>query len=138
PAARDAAAALIFGQDAIRAVSIGAREGTKGLRLMQFEIDQTGTASELANARTEGLAGAFSGLQSNASTLSIEFGKLLSLGLTPYVSALSGAIGLTNQFAGALDDLATSALNVNPPLGKVKDRLFDIASVGFPIVGEVR
>jgi TP901 family phage tail tape measure protein len=138
PAMRDAAAAIIFGQDAIRALSIGAREGADGLKIMQFQIDQTGTASEVAAARTEGLGGAFSGLSSGAETLSIRFGKLLSLGLTPTIETMSDMVAVVNELADAFDGLATATLNVETPIGKIGDRLFDIVSVGVPIIGQVR
>lgn len=89
PAARDAAAALIFGQDAIRAVAIASREGTQGLTLMQFQIDQTGTAAELAAARTEGLGGKFAALSSEAETLSVQVGALISGPLGGFIDSLS-------------------------------------------------
>ena len=106
PAMRDASAALIFGQDAIRAVSIGAREGADGLRLMQFEIDQAGTAAEVAGARTEGLAGSFSALVSTAETLSIQLGELAAGPLQTFLGTLTGGLKLVSDFADALRDLS--------------------------------
>jgi TP901 family phage tail tape measure protein len=91
PAFRDAAAAAIFGQDAIRAVSIGAREGAEGLRIMQAEIDKQGTAAEVAAARTEGLGGKFSALSSQAQTLSVALGKLASPILSGVIDQLLAA-----------------------------------------------
>ena len=105
PAARDAAAALIFGQDAIRAVSIGAREGRAGLRLMQFQIDQTGTAAEVAAARTQGLAGSFSALQSSAQTFGITIGSVIQGPLQNLTSTLAGAFELANNVAKGLEAL---------------------------------
>lgn len=138
PAARDAAAALIFGQDAIRAVSIAAREGRSGLRLMQFQIDQTGTAAELARARTEGLGGSFEALGSGAETAGIRFGRLLSLGLKPLVDFSADAIAAVNALTGGLEDLAVAALNVETPIGRLGDRILDVGLHFVPVVGQVR
>lgn len=106
PAARDAAAALIFGQDAIRALSIGAREGSEGLRLMQFEIDQQGTAAELARARTEGLAGSFGNLQNQASTAGLSLGQQLSPALQEIVDVSAFVVSGINEIATSLGKLA--------------------------------
>jgi TP901 family phage tail tape measure protein len=105
PALRDASAALIFGQDAIRAVAIGAREGAEGLRIMQFEIDQQGTAAEVAAARTEGLAGSLSSLKSGAETLSISFGELISGRLKPLVDAISDDVVAINKLISKFKEL---------------------------------
>ena len=113
PAARDAAAALIFGQDAIRAVAIGAREGTDGLRLMQFQIDRQGTAAEVAAARTEGLAGQFSALASNMQTLSVNFGNLLSLPLVPFLTAINTAVADLNKLTETIKGLGNIKI---PPI----------------------
>jgi TP901 family phage tail tape measure protein len=138
PSLRDAATAAVFGQDAIRAVAIAGREGAEGLRVAQFEIDQQGTAAEVARARTEGLAGAFGGLGSQAETLSITIGKLTSPTLTAFINALSDVVSVANRAAGALEDLVGSALDVETPIGRIGDRLLDVVSVGIPIIGEFR
>lgn len=105
PAARDASAALIFGQDAIRAVSIGAREGAEGLKIMQFQIDQEGTAAEVASARTQGLAGSFSALQSNAQTLGITLGKVLSGPLAETARNFAEIFAVIDRGIGKLGEL---------------------------------
>lgn len=104
PAMRDASAAIIFGQDAIRAVAIGAREGTDGLRLMQFQIDQTGTAAELAAARTQGFGGEVSALSSNLQTLGTAGGAVINSFLTPVVRGLNEAATAANKAANAISD----------------------------------
>lgn len=81
PALRDMIAQTIAGQDAIRAFSIGAREGRRGLKSMQLQMEAQGTAAQVAAARSKGLAGAFSALGSNAQTLGTQIGK----GLAPAV-----------------------------------------------------
>ena len=137
PAARDAAAALLFGQDAIRAVSIGAREGATGLQLMQFEIDKTGTAADVAAARTEGLAGSFSALQSSLETLSVNFGGLISGPLGIFVDELNGVATVANRAAEQIRKLANAKIppikitfGITFPGGKVGDFLKTALGLG--------
>lgn len=106
PAVRDAAAALIFGTDSIRALSIGAREGAEGLRLMQFEIDQQGTAAEVAAARTKGLAGSFLNLQNQASTAALTIGDGLGPALQEIVDVAAFTVSGINEIGKALGRLA--------------------------------
>jgi TP901 family phage tail tape measure protein len=113
PAARDASAALIFGQDAIRAVSIGAREGAEGLRIMQLEIAQTGTAAEVAAARTEGFTGAMEGLNSSLTTLGITLGGPINRTLTALAQGATTGTDAINRLTTAVGDLFAKVSN--PP-----------------------
>jgi TP901 family phage tail tape measure protein len=116
PAMRDAAAALIFGQDAIRAVSIGAREGVDGLRLMQFQIDQQGTAAEVAATRTKGLAGAFQALQSSSESLGITIGKNISNPLQELVETGTNTVVI-------LDTLIQKIAEFNEEGSRIRDSI---------------
>ena len=91
PALRDMIAQTIAGQDAIRAFAIGAREGARGLRLIQFEMEAEGTAAQVAAARSKGLSGSFSALSSNTQTLGTTIGKVLA-------PAIKVATDETNKF----------------------------------------
>lgn len=128
PEVRDAAAAMIFGQDAIRAVAIAAREGTSGLRAAQGEIGQTGTAAEVAGARMEGLSGAARGLGSNLETLGSTIGTFvlpattsLTRGVSSLVGGLNSALIATDSFGDNLLEMGTKGAAAAPGLQKVLD-----------------
>lgn len=108
PSLRDAAAALIFGQDAIRAVAIGAREGASGLADIRTEMERTGSAADLAAARSKGLAGAARGLGSELDTLGTTLGGTITPALTGTVNLLSEFVGGINDAGSAIDDFLAS------------------------------
>lgn len=99
---RDAAAAAIFGQDAIRAATLAGREGIEGLREAQADIGETGTAAALAEAQTEGLSGAAENLSSQLDTLGTTIGTVLLPPLEFLVTSLARSIGAINDFIGAI------------------------------------
>lgn len=129
PALRDMIAETIGGQDAIRAFSIGAREGAKGLKLAQLQMAATGTAAQLAAARAKGFAGDLAALQSNAETLGTSLGKITVGPLADFVGGLnqiitdlglltSGDFGsffrnLSNEFKGMGEGAIQSGKDVN-------------------------
>jgi TP901 family phage tail tape measure protein len=137
PALRDMIAETIAGQDAIRAFSIGAREGARGLKLAQLEMAATGTAAQLAGARSKGLGGEFRALSSNAETLGTSLGGLaagpvkdLAGGLNQILSDLnllaSGDTGgflkqLGDEFVGMGEGAKQSAGDVNDLLSGITD-----------------
>jgi TP901 family phage tail tape measure protein len=57
PAARDAAMAIIFGQDAIRAANVLYAEGEDGINDWITKVDDSGYAAEVAAARLDNLGG---------------------------------------------------------------------------------
>ncbi|WP_371031274.1 phage tail tape measure protein [Pseudoclavibacter sp. JSM 162008] len=57
PAARDAAMAIIFGQDAIRAANVLYAEGEEGISDWITKVDDSGYAAEVAAARLDNLGG---------------------------------------------------------------------------------
>lgn len=99
PALRDMIAETIAGQDAIRAFSIGAREGARGLKLAQLQMQAQGSAANLAAARSKGLAGQFSALTSNAQTLGTTLGKLAAGPVAETVKGLNNIFTALNQLA---------------------------------------
>jgi TP901 family phage tail tape measure protein len=109
PAAQARVLSRIFGQDAIRAAGLLAREGVEGLQQVQQQLDRQGTAAEVAGARTEGLAGAASGLVSNLDTLGTNLGDLVQGPLTDYVTGLSDIIGGINSAVDAGRRLTSSS-----------------------------
>lgn len=100
PELRDAFAATIFGQDAIRAVAIASREGADGLNEMRTALERQGAAADLANARTKGLAGQVNALQSNLDTLGARLGGVF----IPILGNLVETLNLATSAAGKLAD----------------------------------
>ena len=111
PALRDMIAETLAGQDAIRAFAIGAAEGRRGLKLAQLQMEATGTAAELAAARSRGLGGSFSALQSNTETLGTSLGKLAG-------GPVKAVVGGLNQLVVAASALATGDFS---KLGEIAD-----------------
>lgn len=97
PAMRDAAFATVFGADGIRTVSIAAEAGRDALAEATIEIGETGTAAELAEARTAGFGGQLEGLQSTAATTAVSLGEISTVLAGPLVFGLTGVANLLNQ-----------------------------------------
>lgn len=118
PAQRDAAMATIFGTDAIRAAQIVFSQGATAYGEMAAKVTEAGAAQKLAEAQTQGLSGAWSGLQSNAETLGLTIGELATGPLTQLVEAATFIVGgLTNVATniGRIDDM----LGDNPGVQKM-------------------
>lgn len=129
PALRDMIAETIAGQDAIRAFAIGASEGARGLRLAQLQMEATGTAAAIAAARSEGLSGQFSALQSNTETLGTSLGKLAGGPIKVVTSAVNDMFVALNQLAtgdfsglseGVEKDFAQAEANIRRHFGGLK------------------
>jgi TP901 family phage tail tape measure protein len=86
---RDAALAIVFGQDAIRAAAILGREGAQAFNETADALDREGAAAELAAARSVGLTGQMSALASNLETLGTTLGGIVLPPLTAFVSRLN-------------------------------------------------
>ena len=100
-AQRDAALAVIFGQDAIRAAAILAREGADGFNLAAGAITEEGIAAEVAAARTKGLSGQAGVLSSNMETLAGTIGGAVLPALTHLVTGLAEVFGGINNAISA-------------------------------------
>lgn len=96
PVLQQAALQQIFGQDAIRAASILAREGAVGFAAMAEEVTREGVAADVAGAQTAGFSGQVSQLGSNLESLGVTLGTIVLPGL----GALVEGLGLVT---GALD-----------------------------------
>jgi TP901 family phage tail tape measure protein len=101
--AQDANAAIVFGTDALRAYSIISRESTQGLNETRDAIDRTGSAAELAAARTAGLAGAAENLKNQFSTLGLALGTAASGPVTDFVNVIADGVSNINAFINFLD-----------------------------------
>lgn len=120
PDLRDTITAAIFGQDAIRAVAIAAREGEDGFLRMKAAVEASGGAQKLADARAQGLKGALGGLASNAETLGTQLTSKVIPALTSvvrftgeFVAAASQLVGAINSVTGAVGGLVSKIPGVD-------------------------
>ena len=126
PAARDAAAAIIFGTDAIRAAAIGSRATAGELRLLQAQMADTGTASDVAAARTKGLGGSIQALKSTLETAGTAFGQLASGPIQAYIDAAGDAAAVTGGLIKELANVGSAVGGIDTPIGKLGDRITDV------------
>lgn len=135
PDLRDAITATIFGQDAIRAVAIAAREGADGFEAMRAAVEANGQAQELANARSKGLLGQTSALASNLETFGTTLSQAIIPPLTSFVSLLSDMVSAATEGAQAILDLAGSLGDLAgkiPGVGKLPGIFTNIAKYTGP------
>lgn len=133
-AQQDATAALVFGQDAIRAQAILGREGASGLDAMRIALERQGAAAELAGARAQGFSGQMNALQSNLETLGTALGGFVLPGLTAFVGVLNDiasdvntVVGGIKTITGGIGGLKDEAKESVPVLGLVEDHLLRTA-----------
>lgn len=104
-AQRDAVLANVFGQDAIRAAAILAREGVEGFAETEAVVRKQGAAAELAGAKSKGLAGAWENLKNQATNAGLAIGNDLNPLIEAGVSGTADILKVTNDFSDALDNL---------------------------------
>lgn len=90
---REQKLAIITGQDAIRGATILMREGAAALEFYTAKMGESGTASDIAAARTKGLAGGVENLKNQLATTGSAIGTLLLPGLTDLANVLAGVVG---------------------------------------------
>lgn len=112
---QDANAAIVFGQDAIRALAILGREGTDSLRGMNDVLSVQGTAARIAAARMTGLRGSTANLTNQLGDLSLTLGEAVTPALEAAVDELAEFVAFVNdgidairEFEGFLDSLPGS------------------------------
>jgi TP901 family phage tail tape measure protein len=135
PAAQAKALSTIFGQDAIRAAGLLAREGVQGLEEVRAQIARQGTAAEISAAQTKGLGGAVSGLKSNLETLGVTLASTALPALTDFVTLISTSVGGINKAAESV-----GKLNFDIPFTDtgIVSALKEITLQGNPVTGSVR
>lgn len=139
---------LLFGADAIRAAAIMANEGAEGFREMAQAIGLV-TASDVAEARLDNLAGSIEKFKGSAETAAITVGLKFTPTLKRLVDlatdGLNRAIPTMEKWAGrmaaGLDTIITRATKAAPGLllvgGAVLTfgrHLADLASGALPLV----
>jgi TP901 family phage tail tape measure protein len=115
PTLRQQALTQIFGTDAIRAASILFEEGALGLADMTDEVNRNGAASELATAKTRGLAGQFDGLKSQLSSLAVEIGEVVNPVLAEFVATANSMLSPIISITRAVKDLSGAFLDLDIP-----------------------
>ena len=115
PTLRQQALTQIFGTDAIRAASILFEEGALGLADMTDEVNRNGAASELAAAKTKGLAGQFDGLKSQLSSLAVELGEVVNPALAGFVGTVNSVLSPVISLTRTVKDLTGAFLDLNIP-----------------------
>lgn len=130
-AQQDARAAIVFGQDAIRAEAILGREGAKGLDAMRAALDKQGTAAQIAAARMTGLAGESAALQNNLQDLGLTLGNLavpvagiLVRGLDDIAKGFGFAARAVTDFNNAISGGEFNAADAG--IGKLTERLAEV------------
>lgn len=125
---RDATLAIIGGQDAIRALAILSRGTAGDVLKLRDNLDKTGTAAKVNQARMTGLAGAGGNLQNTIEGFALSLGQKaipsligLTNALTDFVSAVaqSPAIGVLGQTFHSIADavkLLGEAVQVSAPV----------------------
>jgi len=133
-AQQDARAAIVFGQDAIRAEAILGREGAKGLDAMRLSLDKQGTAAKVAAARMTGLAGETASLQNNLQDLGLTIGNVAVPVLGSFVRGLDDIVkgaGLAVDGVKAFNDRISGGGDFNAAdagLGKLTARLAEVSA----------
>jgi TP901 family phage tail tape measure protein len=117
---RNAAFAVMFGSDAIRAANVVLGGGVEAFDAMTTKLADEGAAAELAAARNKGLAGALDGLKSAWETLMQQSAEPLlnqAAALTRSVAGLVGAMADMDPTArGIILSLAAIAAAAGPVL----------------------
>lgn len=116
-----------FGSDAQRAANIVLGQGVDAWNTMSAAVGQSGTAAELAAAKTKGLSGAWDGLMS----------QLETLGLKVFKSASGGLEGLIRKIADAvqgISELDSSVLRAGVTFATVAGTAGPLALLGSKLL----
>lgn len=116
-AQQDARAAIVFGQDAIRAEAILGREGARGLDQMRVALEKQGTAADVAAARNVGLGGAVENLKNQLSNLGLTIGEAVTPAVEDFVGGLADIVSNTDLAVNKLILLRAAIRNAFPSGG---------------------
>lgn len=95
---REQNAAIVFGADGFRTISIVGREGAEGLRQVREEMAKTGSAARVTGAQAQGLSGQLNALASNFQTLGTSIGTFALPPLTLFVGTINEFVSTANAF----------------------------------------
>lgn len=109
PEAYQAAAAVLFGSDAMRLAGVAGQQGGDGFRQLNEAMNRAGSAAELAEAKTQGLPGALSAIGNEAEQVALSLYDLVQGPLTSLanftaegISKVPGALSTVTDAAGAV------------------------------------
>lgn len=114
-------AALVFGQDAFRAIGLLGREGAAGLIEARNAMDETGTAARIAGARMTGLRGSAENLSNQMGSLGLTIGEKATPAVKFLVDELAEVAAAANDAIAGIEDLkrALEDLPGGPSEGEV-------------------
>ncbi|MCU1691145.1 MAG: phage tail tape measure protein family [Frankiales bacterium] len=134
-AQRDAALSTIFGSDAIRAGTLLYNAGGAGVDKYTTAVSRAGGAQEVAAAKSQGLGGAFRGLQSQIETVKIDVFEKVAPSLEAATRAVSdslpGFVSGATAVGGAIKSgigLGLGQLDALVDLGPLRSQLADVAT----------
>lgn len=120
-----AAAATLFGSDAMRLAGVAAEQGVAGYDSMREAVGQQGAAAEVAAAKTQGLPGAMGSVQNSVETLALELYDLVD--------------GPMESFArGAADKIGTATPVIVDALGTAGKAVGEVGSAFMELPGAVQ
>lgn len=108
-AQRDAALAIIFGNDAIRAANVLYEQGADGIQDWINQVNDAGYAAEAAAIRQDNLAGDLEKLGGAFDTLLTKAGEASAGGLRSMVQDLTGFVDLLSRHGDAAGTLVAIA-----------------------------
>jgi TP901 family phage tail tape measure protein len=123
-AQKDATLAILGGMDGMRALSILTRQSIKDVVGFRQKLDEQGTASELAQARMTGLAGASANLSNTLQGIGLNIGRSLTPALTSLTNTLTSTVSTVASIAGKFNEMfnvgailaAVAAFKLIPPI----------------------
>lgn len=95
----------MFGVEGMRAASVMMKLNVDGYEDLNDQINKNGTASELANARMDGMSGALEQLKGSAETAALKIGKALEPAIMLASKALTIAINLFTALPGPIQSV---------------------------------
>lgn len=120
-----AAAATLFGSDAMRLAGVAAEQGVAGYDSMREAVGQQGAAAEVAAAKTQGLPGAMGSVQNSVETLALELYDLVD--------------GPMESFArGAADKIGSATPVIVDALGTAGKAVGEVGSAFMELPGAVQ
>ena len=138
--ARAQALKNIFGIEGMRAANVLLELGSKGFSNLGDQVNKSGVAAELANARMSGVAGALEQLRGSAETAALEIGEVLA----PFITQLSNGIktlvdrftALPASIQSAIVGIAVIAAAIGPVL-LIIGKLVSLAGVLTTALGAI-
>lgn len=116
----------IFGVEGMRAGNILLAEGVEGYKKLRGEIDKSGVAQEMADARMKGLKGALEQLKGSLETAAIAIGTIMA----PVVQDLAKFIqGLVDKFTSLPEGVQRTIIIIGALVAAIGPAIWIIGSI---------